>query len=105
MARHPNLEKFSYANLVALRTEIDALLITKQIEEKNALTQTLANIAREKGFDIEEIIGKSRKRGVVAIKYRDPENASNTWTGRGRMPRWMSAATKKRGVKKEDFLI
>ncbi|MFZ8371339.1 H-NS family nucleoid-associated regulatory protein, partial [Staphylococcus aureus] len=31
--------------------------------------------------------------------------AANTWTGRGRMPRWMVAATKKRGVKKEDFLI
>ncbi|MFX8797513.1 H-NS histone family protein, partial [Acinetobacter baumannii] len=45
------------------------------------------------------------KRGTVAIKYRDPENPANTWTGRGRMPRWMAAATKKRGVKKEDFLI
>jgi DNA-binding protein H-NS len=45
------------------------------------------------------------KRGKVAIKYRDPSNAANTWTGRGRMPRWMTAATKGGKAKKEDFLI
>ena len=25
----------------------------------------------------------------VAPKYRDPANAANTWTGRGRMPLWV----------------
>lgn len=105
MARLPNLDKLSYADLIALRDEIDALLGHKQAEEKAALKQKLADLAKEQGFDLGEIIGKSRKRGVVAVKYRDPENPSNTWTGRGRMPRWMAAATKRRGVKKEDFLI
>jgi len=37
------------------------------------------------------------------VKYRD--SAGNTWTGRGRMPRWMTAATKGGKAKKEDFLI
>ena len=27
----------------------------------------------------------------VAPKYRDPSNAANTWTGRGRMPQWVQA--------------
>ena len=45
------------------------------------------------------------KRGKVAIKYRDSSNSANTWTGRGRMPRWMVAATKGGKAKKEDFLI
>ena len=27
----------------------------------------------------------------VAPKYRDPANAANTWTGRGRMPQWVQA--------------
>lgn len=35
----------------------------------------------------------------------DATNAVNTWTGRGRMPRWMTAATKGGKAKKEDFLI
>jgi len=28
-------------------------------------------------------------RGPVAPKYRDPGNAENTWTGRGRKPKWV----------------
>ena len=40
-----------------------------------------------------------------AVKYRDPKNAGNTWTGRGRMPRWLTAATKGGKAKKEDFLL
>jgi DNA-binding protein H-NS len=38
------------------------------------------------------------------VKYRDPKNPSNTWTGRGRPPRWMAAAVKS-GSKRDDFLI
>jgi len=41
----------------------------------------------------------------VAVKYRDPQNPENTWTGRGRMPRWLTAVTKGGKVKKDDFLI
>ena len=54
----------------------------------------------------QELFGKGRKgKGSVAVKYRDPKNPENTWTGRGRMPRWMVAATKGRRASKEDFLI
>lgn len=45
------------------------------------------------------------QRRVVPIKYRDPHNPENTWTGRGRMPRWMTAAIAEAGARKEDFLI
>jgi DNA-binding protein H-NS len=52
------------------------------------------------------VLGKGRSgKGLVAIKYRDPKNPTNTWTGRGRMPRWMVAATKSSKARKEDLLI
>lgn len=107
MARSMNLEKMSYGELTALRNEIDAVLARKQAEEKEALKSKLAEMAKASGFSIEDIVGKGVRggKGSVPIKYRDPKNAQNTWTGRGRMPRWMVAATKQRGVKKEDFLI
>lgn len=106
MARTPNLEKMTHKELVELRSDIDAIIIGKQAEEKAALKQKLADMAKAQGFELDDVLGKGRKgKGSVAIKYRDPENPANTWTGRGRMPRWMTAATKKRGVKKEDFLI
>lgn len=47
---------------------------------------------------------KGRRLGKVAPKYRNPANKSETWTGRGKPPRWMAPLLKK-GKKKEDFLI
>ena len=47
---------------------------------------------------------KGRKLGKVAPKYRNPANPKETWTGRGKQPRWMAALTRK-GKKVEDFLI
>ena len=30
------------------------------------------------------------RRGQVAAKYRNPDKASETWSGRGRQPKWVS---------------
>lgn len=43
------------------------------------------------------------RRRKVAPKYRDPDSGT-TWTGRGRMPRWMTAAIAT-GRTREEFLI
>lgn len=107
MARPGNLAKMPYTSLIAMRDRIDTLIVQRQTEEKDALKLKLTEMAKASGFELNEIIGNGTRRGkgTVAVKYRDPKNAINTWTGRGRMPLWMVAATKIRGVKKEDFLI
>jgi len=45
-----------------------------------------------------------RKASKVAVKYRDPDNRRNTWTGRGSQPRWLRDKAK-RGLSAADFLI
>jgi DNA-binding protein H-NS len=106
MARAGDLQNMSYAELAKMEAEIGRLKSTKQNEERSALRDKLAAEAKKHGFDINELFGRGRKgKGTVAAKYRDPSNPSNTWTGRGRMPRWMAAATKGGKAKKEDFLI
>jgi DNA-binding protein H-NS len=106
MARVTGLEKMSYADLSELRSQIDRLLVEKQSSERAALRQKMADLARDHGLSLDEVLGKARKgKGSVAPKYRDPKHPENTWTGRGRMPRWMVAATKGNKAKKEDFLI
>jgi len=40
----------------------------------------------------------------VAPKYRDPENPSQTWAGRGQAPRWLTAY-EAQGRKRDEFLI
>jgi DNA-binding protein H-NS len=106
MARMNGLEKMSYAELSQLRSQIDRLMVEKQSSERSALRQKMADLARDHGLSLDEVLGKGRKgKGSVAPKYRDPKNPENTWTGRGRMPLWMVAATKGNKAKKDDFLI
>lgn len=47
---------------------------------------------------------KGRKFGKVPPKYRNPANSNETWTGRGRQPRWMAAWVAK-GKSPNEFLI
>ena len=80
----------------------------------------LTKLAKAEGYTIEELFGAgsgggrparapaaargARKLGKVAPKYRNPANPKETWTGRGKHPRWMAALIAK-GKKADDFLI
>ncbi|RDS80954.1 H-NS family nucleoid-associated regulatory protein [Dyella psychrodurans] len=77
-----------------IREKIDAILKSSEL--------TLADVypARTTGKR-----GPKAGKGSVAPKYRNPENPSETWTGRGRSPLWYTAALKKRGVTVESLLI
>jgi DNA-binding protein H-NS len=101
-----NFDSMSYAELAQMQTRIECLKIEKQNAERAELRERILTMVKEHGFEISDLFGKSRKgKATVAVKYRDPQNPANTWTGRGRMPRWMVAATKGGKAKKEDFLV
>ena len=105
MARSKNLENMSFAELTAMQAKIERIKVEKQQADRAALREKLAGMAKQHGFDIRDLFDgrRGKGKGSVAVKYRD--HAGNTWTGRGRMPRWMVAATKGGKAKKEDFLI
>lgn len=80
----------------------------------------ITKLAKAEGYSIEELFGTApapvrsrragkpaaapRKLGKVAPKFRNPANAKETWTGRGKHPRWL-AEKLAAGKKLEDFLI
>lgn len=107
MARPKKLENMSVAELAEMQANIERMKINKHNTERAVVREKIVALAKQHGFDIQELLGRKSagkgKRGKVAVKYRD--KAGNTWTGRGRMPRWMVAATKGGKAKKEDFLI
>jgi DNA-binding protein H-NS len=106
MARSKNIENMSYAELAAMQVRIERAKVERQSVDRAALKEKMADMAKKHGFDLRELFdGRRKGKGSVAIKYRDPSNSANAWTGRGRMPRWMTAATKGGKAKKEDFLI
>ena len=60
---------------------------------KKALSEAEA-VLRQHGFTVEQILGKPAKatRAQVLPKYANPADPSETWSGRGRKPRWVVAA-------------
>ena len=105
MARSDGVDNMSFSELTALEARIGKLKAEKQSSERAELKAKLSAMAKEAGFTLDELFGDGRRRGkgTVAVKYRDKNG--NTWTGRGRMPRWMTAALKTRGAKREDFEV
>jgi DNA-binding protein H-NS len=100
MARPKKLENMSFAELSKMQGDIERMKMEKQHADRAAVREKILAMANEHGFDIQELFGRKGNgkgtRGKVAVKYRD--GAGNTWTGRGRMPLWMVAATKGRGI-------
>jgi DNA-binding protein H-NS len=89
--------------LLQLRDDIGSVL-----SRKAGQLQTQLAALGDGGWTAKKAAGRpsgSKLKGrKVAPKYRNPKNRSETWAGRGAMPRWMAAEIKK-GKKREDFAI
>jgi DNA-binding protein H-NS len=86
------------------------VLSVRLTSEKRELEKRLAQLRREKEMrqtesgDPQRAPRERRKYPRVFPKYRNPEEPSETWSGRGKQPRWLTAALKT-GHKIEDFVI
>jgi DNA-binding protein H-NS len=85
---------------------------TRQTElrkEKVAkLREKVHALIKAEGYSFEDIFGqgraKGRRTGPVAPKYRNPADPAQTWSGRGKRPRWYNDALKA-GKKEKDLAI
>jgi DNA-binding protein H-NS len=103
MARANGLDNLSYADLLTLQEKIAVAIVARKSEDAKATKDQLRAYAEKAGFKLEELFGKRGSKGSAA-KYRNPKDASQTWTGRGRKPNWLIDAVKK-GAKIESFEI
>jgi len=72
------------------KTQEEGLKKIKLIAAEYGLSASeLKNLSVVKARKVKPKTGK--KRGPVAPKYRDPSDSANTWTGRGRKPKWVEA--------------
>jgi DNA-binding protein H-NS len=97
------LEKMPTGKLENLRTEVEAMIATKVAERRQELETQLSQLLEIGGAGNGTHRGRGKARGVAA-KYRNPKNADEVWSGRGRMPLWLGAEIKA-GKDREDFLI
>ena len=101
-----NLKSMSLDRLAKLQGQVEAALVARVADQRRALESELSKISR---FQVGGARTKSGRGGLkgssVAPKYRNPENATETWAGRGLKPRWLTAALKSGKKKLEDFAI
>jgi DNA-binding protein H-NS len=97
------LEKMPTGKLESLRTEVEAMIATKVAERRQELETQLSQLLEIGGAGNGTHRGRGKARSVAA-KYRNPKNADEVWSGRGRMPLWLGAEIKA-GKDREDFLI
>ena len=102
------LDKMQIKDLNELKVRIDKIIAAKQAGERDALRAKLVALAETSGFSLGDIVRangvRSTKGRKVPIKFKNPGNSSEVWSGRGRMPRWMTAKIKT-GAKRDDFRL
>jgi DNA-binding protein H-NS len=102
------LEDLSFEQLNKLISAAQAQLASKRQEAKDQLRRELVAKAQLLGVHPSELLPAQRPRGTsvgkVKPKYRDPRDPTQTWSGRGRLPRWLQERVKA-GENKDDYLI
>jgi DNA-binding protein H-NS len=102
-----DLTQFTAEQLDALIAAAAEQKRRQQRERIGEVRKKVAALAKSEGYTIEELFGgakPARGGSKVAPKYRNPTNPEQTWSGRGKRPKWMEAAIAG-GKKVEDFKI
>jgi DNA-binding protein H-NS len=110
-AKKLDFDTMSTDEMWQLHSDIGRLLAVRLNSEKRELEKRLGQLQRENELPNSEaaIIRQNLKRERrkyprVLPKYQNPSEPSETWSGRGKQPRWLTAALKM-GHTIEDFII
>lgn len=85
-----NLDNLSLKELKELQGRVAKAIASFEDRHRRAALAEIEELARAKGYTLSELAGLSapRKRAPAVAKYANPANRSDTWSGRGRKPRW-----------------
>ncbi len=89
-----DLKSMTRKDLEKLRKDVDAALQKVESRELKMAHDAAAKAAADFGYslnDVANMAGASKRGGVKSVsapKYRNPADATQTWTGKGRQPDW-----------------
>lgn len=91
-----DLDKMSLKELQDLQKRVARKISDFESRKKREALVAVEEKAKAMGYSLNELVGatSAKKRQPAKPKYANPANKSETWTGRGRRPRWIEAALK-----------
>jgi DNA-binding protein H-NS len=100
--KRTEIKSLSIEELWLLHEEITAMLTERIAAEKKQLEERLRLLARS---HVEHKGSKHRRPyPPVLPKFRNPDEPSETWAGRGKQPRWVRKQLRS-GKRMDDFRI
>jgi DNA-binding protein H-NS len=107
--RISDLDAMPFEELWLIHEELTKILADKIIAEKQELERRFARLTEPQQLKNTTLTPKTSettrsKYPKVLAKYRNPESPSETWSGRGKQPRWLVAALKA-GHQADEFRI
>ncbi|MEI4485434.1 H-NS histone family protein [Frigidibacter sp. MR17.14] len=89
-----DLDGYGLKELKDLRTKVDRAISSYEDRQKLKAREEVEAFARDRGFSLDELAALQpvKKRKPADPKYANPADPSDTWSGRGRRPRWVEEA-------------
>lgn len=91
-----DLSKLTLDELLSLEARVKLAIEEWKSAQMNELKERLEAEAAKFGLTLADVMKLNstsskpeKKVGTVAPKYRNPNNPNETWTGRGRAPKWL----------------
>ncbi len=79
----------------------------RRLAEASKVREQIKGILEDSGLTFSDVFKEPnpRKGRKVPMQYQNPEDPTQQWSGRGRMPVWMRELIERDGGSKEDFRI
>lgn len=90
-----DLSRYNLSELKGLQVDIENEIKYRQQQEVKKAREQILAIAQDLGIPVEQLLasvgGKSKSSSgpKVLPKYHNPADDSQSWTGRGRQPKWI----------------
>lgn len=86
-----DLKSLSLKDLVQLQKNVGEAIEKRKVAERLELLNEFKAKATAHGFTLEDLLSTKIKKAPGQAKYRNPSDSTQTWTGQGRMPKWLVA--------------
>lgn len=83
------LNSLSLKELKDLQVRVAKAISNYEDRRKREAIAQLESNARDLGFSLSDLVdATAKKKSVSAPRFANPANPEDTWSGRGRKPRW-----------------